>query len=106
MHIVKSRTNQAGQTIAMVYDKVRGVDSLRSSVEYSKEKGYLNGNKNAYYFTDNKEMKFTKADMHKNFKENPDLYSIMYGLIIPELESRLSAITPEEMDVPDEEMAY
>ena len=104
--IVKSRTNQAGQTMSMVYDKVRGVDSLRSSVEYAKEKGYLGGNKNGYYFTENKDMKFTKVGMHQDFKENPELYKIMYGLIIPELEARLSAITPEEMEIVEEEMNY
>jgi len=104
--IVKSRTNQAGQTLSMVYDKVRGVDSLRSSVDYAKDKGYLGGNKNGYYFTDNKDMKFTRAGMHQDFKDNPELYKLMYSLIIPELEERLSAITPEEMEVVEEEMNY
>lgn len=104
--IVKSRTNQAGQTMSMIYDKVRGVDSLRSSVEYAKEKGYLGGNKNGYYFTDYKDMKFTKVGMHQDFKENPELYKVMYGLIIPELEERLSAITPEEMEIVEDEMNY
>ncbi len=104
--IVKSRTNQAGQTMSMVYDKVRGVDSLRSCVEYAKEKGYLGGNKNGYYFTENKDMKFTKFGMHQDFKDNPELYKLMYSIIIPELEERLSAITPEEMEIVDEEMNY
>ena len=104
--LIKSRTNQAGQTMSMVYDKVRGVDSLRSSVEYAKDKGYLGGNKNGYYFADNKDMKFTKAGMHADFKNNPELYKLMYSLIIPELEERLSAITPEEMELVEEEMNY
>ena len=90
----------------MVYDKVRGVDSLRSSVEYAKEKGYLGGNKNGYYFGDKKDMKFTKFGMHQEFKETPDLYKLMYSYIIPELEERLSAITPEEMEIVEEEMNY
>ena len=104
--IVKSRTNQAGQTIHLIYDKVRGVDSLRSSVEYAKEKGYLSGNKNGYYFVDDKNNKFTKKNMHGDFKENKELYKTMYSLIIPELEERLSAITPEEMEIVDDEMNY
>lgn len=92
--------------MSMIYDKVRGVDSLRSSVEYAKEKGYLGGNKNGYYFTDYKDMKFTKFGMHQDFKDNPELYKIMYSLIIPELEERLSAITPEEMEIVEDEMNY
>ena len=104
--IVKSRTNQAGQTMSMIYDKVRRVDSLRSCVEYAKDKGYLGGNKNGYYFTENKDMKFTKFGMHQDFKDNPELYKLMYSLIIPELEERLSAITPEEMEIVEEEMNY
>ena len=104
--IVKSRTNQAGQVVNLVYDKVKGMDSLRSSVEFAKSLGYLNGNKNAYYLGDNKDIKFTKKNMHEDFKENTDLYKTLYGYIVPELESRLSTITPEEMEVVDEELNY
>jgi hypothetical protein len=44
--------------------------------------------------------------MHEDFKDNKELYKILYGYIIPELESRLSTITPEEMEVVDEEFDY
>ena len=104
--IIKSRTNQAGQAINFIYDKVRGVDSLRSSVEYAKSLGYVNGNKNGYYFIDDKENKFTKKNMHLDFKENKSLYKTLYSLIVPELQQHLSSITPEEMDMVDEEMDY
>ena len=104
--IVKSRTNQAGQVVNLTYDKVKGMDSLRSSVDFAKSLGYLNGNKNAYYLGTNKDIKFTKKGMHEDFKNNKELYSQLYGLIIPELESRLSTITPEEMEIVDEEMNY
>jgi hypothetical protein len=62
--------------------------------------------KNAYYLGDNKDIKFTKKNMHEDFKENTDLYKTLYGYIVPELESRLSTITPEEMEVVDEELNY
>lgn len=106
LEIIKSRTNQAGQTVPLIYDKVRGIDSLRSSVNYAKELGMLGGNRNGYYFGDNKENKFTLKNMHQDFKDNRDLYKILYGNIIPVLESRLSAVTPEEMEVPEEEFNY
>jgi len=106
LEIIKSRTNQAGQTVPLIYDKVRGIDSLRSSVNYAKEIGILGGNRNGYYFADNKDNKFTLKGMHQDFKDNRELYNILYSNIIPVLESRLSAIRPEEMDVPEEEFNY
>ena len=104
--IIKSRTNQAGQIVPLIYDKVRGLDSLRSSVRYAKEIGLLNGNKNGYYFEDDKEHKFTLKNMHKDFKENRELYQCLYGRIIPHLEEHLSAVSPEEMEIVEEEFNY
>lgn len=106
MLIVKSRSNQAGQIVHLVYDKNRGVDSLRTSVEYAKDLGFLNGNKNGYYFDDDKENKFTKFNMHVDFKNNRQLYKILYSHIIPELETHLSSILPEELEVVDDELDY
>lgn len=106
LNIVKSRTNQAGQTFPLIYDKVRGMDSLRSSVHYAKEIGILGGNKNGYYLNGDKEHKFTLKDMHKDFRENRELYKVLYGNIIPVLENRLSTISPEEMPVVEEEYDY
>lgn len=106
MLIVKSRSNQAGQIVHLVYDKNRGVDSLRTSVEYAKDLGFLNGNKNGYYFDDDKENKFTKFNMHEDFKNNRQLYKILYSHIIPELETHLSSILPEELEVVDDELDY
>ena len=106
LNIIKSRTNQAGQSVPLIYDKVRGMDSLRSSVRYAKDIGILNGNKNGYYLNDDKEHKFTLKNMHQDFKENRDLYKYLYGSIIPVLESRLSTILPEEMEIVEEEFDY
>ena len=106
MLIVKSRSNQAGQIVHLVYDKNRGVDSLRTSVEYAKDLGFLNGNKNGYYFDNDKENKFTKFNMHEDFKNNRQLYKILYSHIIPELETHLSSILPEELEVVDDELDY
>lgn len=82
------------------------MDSVRSSVNYAKEIGLLGGNKNGYYFPTNKDMKFTLKEMHKDFRENRDLYKELYANIIPVLESRLSTIKPEEMEMPEEEFDY
>ncbi len=61
MEIIKSRSNQAGQQVELVYDKVRGIDPLRTCLAYAKEQGLLSGNKNATYFIDDKENKFPMA---------------------------------------------
>lgn len=104
--IIKSRTNQAGQIVPMIYDKVRGLDSLRSSVRYSKDIGLLNGNKNGYYFEDDKEHKFTLKNMHQDYKENRELYTCLYSRIIPRLEEHLSVVSPEELEIVEEEFDY
>lgn len=104
--IIKSRTNQAGQSIHAIYDKVRGFDSLRTSVQYAKDLGMLNGNKNGYYIKDDKEHKFTLKNMNADFRDNKELWSILYGAILPELETHISSILPEEMSIQSEMMDY
>lgn len=104
--VIKSRTNQAGQSLQLIYDKVRGVDNLRSCVEFARGFGLVAGNKNGYYFSDYKDKKFTKRDMHKDFKENKELFKIMYDAIVPILKERLSSVVPEELEYDDEEFNY
>ena len=41
LQIIKSRSNQAGQTVNLIYDKVRGIDPLRTCLLYAKEQGYI-----------------------------------------------------------------
>lgn len=103
---IKNRTNTNGSLAPLVFDKVHGYDSLRSSIKYAKDIGMLAGNKNGYYFVNNKEMKFTMVNAHKDFANNRELYKIMYEHIIPTLETCLSKIEPEDMEVIEEEMDY
>lgn len=104
--IIKSRTNQAGQKVNLVYDKVRGFDTIRTSFNYAKSLGIVGGNRNGYYLGDNKDLKFTLKNMTMEFRENPELIKNLYSHIIPPLEKRLSTIRPEEMEVVDEVMDY
>ena len=76
---------------------------VRSTVDYAKDMGLVSGNKNGYYFITDKDEKFTLKDMPNDFRHNPKLYKIMKENIMPILETNLSGITPEEMEVPDEE---
>ena len=101
--IIKSRVSAAGKFVNLVYDKNIGVDMVRSTVDYAKDMGLVSGNKNGYYFITDKDEKFTLKDMPNDFRHNPKLYKIMKENIMPILETNLSGITPEEMEVPDEE---
>ena len=101
--IIKSRVSAAGKFVNLVYDKNIGVDMVRSTVDFAKDMGLVSGNKNGYYFISDKDQKFTLKDMPDDFRHNPALYKIMKDNVIPILETNLSGITPEEMEIPDEE---
>lgn len=104
--IIKSRGNQAGRMVNLVYDKVRGIDPVRSSIMYAKELGLTGGNKNSFYFNSNKEDKFSLKEVHSEFRERKQLYRIMYENIVPVLERKLSMLTEEDLEVIEEEMDY
>lgn len=103
---VKNRSNANGTIAPLVFNKVTGYDSLMSSFILAKNLGYVGGNKNGYYFEGHKDNKFTITNIHNDFKENRELYKIMYSLIVPVLEKNISSIKPEEMDIVQEEMDY
>lgn len=105
-NIIKSRVNQAGQTVPLVYDKIRGIDGLRSTIAYAKEMGLTGGNKNATYFLNAKERKFPLTSVHDAFREDKSLYKLMYDNVVPLLSERLSTIAAEEREVIEEEFDY
>ena len=106
VEIIKSRVSAALKNLSLIYDKNSGIDMVRSTVDYAKEMGLVSGNKNGYYFVTDKDEKFTLMNMPQDFRNNPKLYKIMKDNVIPILETNLSGIRPEEMDVPDEEQNF
>lgn len=106
--IIKSRVNQAGQNVNLIYDKMTGIDSIRSTIAYMKELGLTGGNKNGMYFINNKENKFSLVNVKSEFRERKELYKIMYDTVVPILESRLSCLSSDEseMEAIDEEYDY
>lgn len=107
--IVKSRTSENGKTLHMIYDKLTGFDSLRTSVEFAKEHGLIGGNKARYYFTNvenPKEHTFTLKNMHDDFRNDRELYRLLYNGILPILDAEIPAMTDENEEIPEEEMAY
>ena len=104
--IIKSRVSAAGKYVNLIYDKNIGVDMVRSTVDYAKDMGLVAGNKNGYYFITEKDEKFTLLNMPTDFRKNPKLYKIMKDNVIPILETNLSGISPEEMEIAIEEEEF
>lgn len=106
IEIIKSRSNQAGQTVTIVYDKVKGVSPIRTCIQFAKDNGLIGGNKNAMYFINNKDDKFKLRNIEECFTENKELYHIMYSHIVPLLSTRLSQVKSDELAMDDELMDY
>lgn len=104
--IIKSRGNQAGRFVNLIYDKLRGIDPIRSSIAFAKELGLTGGNKNSFYFNSHKEEKFSLKNVNQEFRERRHLFKIMFDNIRPVLESKLSMLTPDELEPVDEAMDY
>lgn len=106
VEIIKSRSNQAGQYVEIIYDKNKGVSPVRTCIHFAKENGLIGGNKNAMYFVNNKDNKFPLRTVEQFFSENKEMYKIMYDHILPLLESRLSYVKPDELVVDDALLDY
>lgn len=104
--ILKSRTNQAGRSCHLIYDKVHGVDSIRSTLRFAKDYGLLNGNKNKSWLGDDKENSFSMVNVHQEFKERPELVRKMYDHVIPLLANQLSELAEDELEHEDAVMDY
>ena len=106
VQIIKSRSNQAGQSVNLVYDKVRGIDPVRTCINYAKEIGMIGGNRNATYFINEKDKKFPMRTVNEYFREHKEMYKIMYDHILPSLKERLSSVDEEDLEVVEESMDY
>ena len=106
IEIIKSRSNQAGQSVPIIFDKIKGVSPIRTCIQFAKDNGLIGGNKNAMYFFNNKDDKFKLRNVEECFSENKELYNIMYQHIVPVLSTRLSQVSSAELEMDDELMDY
>lgn len=106
IEIIKSRSNQAGQAVTIVYDKVKGVSPIRTCIQFAKDNGLIGGNKASMYFINNKDSKFKLRNVEECFNENKELYKIMYEHIVPLLSTRLSQVKSGELAMDEEIMDY
>lgn len=104
--IIKARSNQNGQVVNIIFDKVSGVSPIRTNIAFAKENGLIGGNKNAMYFINNKDAKFPLRAVEEYFSEHPEMYRIMYDHIIPVLETKLSTTSPLQEKIDDGLLEY
>lgn len=58
------------------------------------------------YFINNKDKKFPLRTVNEFFRENREMYKIMYDHILPSLQEKLSSVSEDDLDVVDEIMDY
>lgn len=106
MEIIKSRSNQSGQHVDLIFDKVKGISPIRTCIRFAKDNGLIGGNKNATYFINEKDKKFPMRNVEQFFSENKEMYRIMYDHIIPILETKLSSVKEAEIAFDDDVLDY
>lgn len=106
MEIIKSRSNQSGQHVDLIFDKVKGISPIRTCIRFAKDNGLIGGNKNGTYFINEKDKKFPMRNVEQFFSENKEMYRIMYDHIIPILETKLSSVKEAEIAFDDDIMSY
>lgn len=106
LEIIKSRSNQAGQKVHLIYDKVRGIDPIRTCIAYAKDNNLVTGDKNHTCFINNPDKKFKMREVNEYFRENREMIKIMYEHIIPSLEKSLSRVDEKDLEEIPELMEY
>ena len=105
MKIVKSRGNTNGKEIDLVLNLAKGIDYLRSTLEYANSLGFVGGDRRGRYFLDHKEVKWKPATVYADFKEHPELSDILFEMIQPSLNAYLQEQAPVKTEETDEELS-
>ena len=106
LEIIKSRSNQSLQSMMIMYDKIHGVDPLRTCIRFADDNGLTGGNKRSKWFLNEPDKKFPMRTVTQAFKEDPSLYKAMYDAIIPVLSESLSYVDDSDLEVQDELYDY
>lgn len=73
LHIIKSRTNRAGQVIELVFDQEKGIDNIYSTYHHLKKEGYIGGTGRGYFLKNYPDVKFSQKDFKKKLKEDIEM---------------------------------
>lgn len=103
--IVKSRGNANGKSVDLVLNLSKGIDYLRSAIEFANSLGFVGGDKRGKYFLDHKEVKWKPATVYMDFKDHPELADILFEIIKDPLSNFLQEQAPVKTEDNEEEIA-
>ena len=107
---VKSSSNQSGNnrkgiSFEMVFSFKTGFDPLRTMINYGRNIGLIEGNKNRLKFKDDESFTFSWKDIMKEKNEKP-IWENIKKYIVPRLTDHLSFIEPIETQFDDRSLDY
>lgn len=91
----QSGNNSKGISFELVFASKRGFDSLRSLILYGRERGIIEGNRTRMKFKDDDSFTFSLKNIYKEKDEKP-IWECIRKYIIPDLDSHLSYLEPDE----------
>ena len=89
MQLVKSRSNGAGATCTLVFDKATGFDEELSLFLMLKQAGRINGGGVSFYIGDNKDYRFSQKTFKEKLHSIPELQKIFIDEVIDVLSGEM-----------------
>lgn len=107
---IKSSSNQSGNNskgvvFELIFSFKNGFDPLRSIINYGRQYGIIEGNKNRLKFKDDPSFTFTFKDVYKE-KDKYPIWENIKKYVIPHLNNHLSFIEPEDMKFDSASLDY
>jgi energy-coupling factor transporter ATP-binding protein EcfA2 len=93
---VKSRTNNAGRVVKMVFDYANGFDPELSLFMLLSEKGKINGSGVGMYLGDRNDIKFSKKTFKTKLMENPEFLQLFGQVCLETLEELINTVSVTE----------
>lgn len=98
---VKSRTNNAGKVVNLVFDYAHGFDPELSLFLLLSNQGRIHGSGVGMYLQDRNDIKFSKKTFRTKLKENTEFQQIFYEECLDALESLINATSINVLEEKD-----
>lgn len=95
---VKSRTNNAGKTVSMVFDYAHGFDPELSLYLLLNEQGRIHGSGIGMFLHDRSDIKFSKKTFRTKLKENAEFQQIFYEECLDALEQLINTTSVDVLE--------
>lgn len=96
--LVKSRTNNAGRVVKLVFDYDNGFDNELSLFLLMQDYNKINGTGVGMYFRDRNDMKFSKKTLKKKLAENEEFAQLFSEVALETLEELINTASVEEQE--------